>query len=261
MYVDESGDTGLPSDRSPTSHFCLSGVVCHELAWKSVLRELTSFRHWLRKRYGVLNEAELHHSEMVGKKTKLHPSIASLPKSQRLAIIRNHADALAGIDSLRIINVIADKRTGKFSDKEAVFRGSWYRLFQRFENTIQQKNFPGSSPFADRGIVFPDRTDGERLRRYVANMCVRNPIRIEGASGSFKISDRPISALIEDPIMRDSHQSYFVQAADLCVFLLRQHLEPSSFIKRNGGTAYFNRLEPILCKVASRTDPMGIVRV
>jgi len=34
MYVDESGDSGLPSDGSPTRYFCLSGLVVHELRWQ-----------------------------------------------------------------------------------------------------------------------------------------------------------------------------------------------------------------------------------
>jgi hypothetical protein len=261
MYVDESGDSGLPVDNSPTKYFCLSGLVVHELLWQDIFDQLTDFRRWVRRRYGVQMEDELHHAEMVGKPKKLAESIKDLPKHQRLAIIRNHADALARIHGLSVINVLVNKTTGKMIDKEAVFRGAWYRLFQRFENTIQYRNFPGPKNPSERGLVFPDRTDAERLRRYMNRMRVRNPIRVPGNSGSFNIDDRPIRSLIEDPIVRDSHHSYFVQAADLCVFLLKQSIEPSSYMGKNGGRAYFRRLDPILCKVASSSDLMGIVRL
>ncbi len=110
-------------------------------------------------------------------------------------------------------------------------------------------------------MVFPDSTDAERLRRYLNRMRVQNPIRIPGQQGSFNFDDRPIASLIEDPILRDSHQSYFMQAADLCVFLLKQFTEPSGYMKKHGGNTYFRRLDPVLCKVASQSDPLGIVRL
>ena len=261
MYVDESGDSGLPADKSPTRYFCLSGVVIHELRWREVLSELTNFRRWVKQRYGVYLDDELHHAEMVGKTKKLAASLTALTKHERLAIIRHHADELAKLNDLNVINVVVDKATGKLLDKEHVFRGAWYRLFQRFENTIQHRNFPGPKNPSERGMVFPDSTDGERLRRYLNRMRVRNPIKVPGQAGSFNFDDRPIASLIEDPIQRESHHSYFVQAADVCVFLLKQFIEPSGFMKKHGGNAYFRRLDPVLCKVASYTDPMGIVRL
>jgi hypothetical protein len=39
MYVDESGDCGLPADSSPSSLFCLSGLVVHELRWREAIAE------------------------------------------------------------------------------------------------------------------------------------------------------------------------------------------------------------------------------
>jgi uncharacterized protein DUF3800 len=65
MYVDESGDCGLPVNGSPTNHFCLSGLVVHELRWKETLSELAAFRRWLRGRYSVNIEDELHAADMI----------------------------------------------------------------------------------------------------------------------------------------------------------------------------------------------------
>jgi hypothetical protein len=261
MYVDESGDSGLPADGSPTRYFCLSGVVVHELDWRDVLSELTNFRRWIKRRYGVYLDDELHHAEMIGKTKKLAASLTKLPKHQRLAIVRHHADELAKLHHLNIINIVVDKAAGKPPDKEAVFLGAWRRLFQRFENTIQHRNFPGPRNPSERGMVFVDGVESERLKRCLDRMRARNPIKIPGPSGSFSFDDRPIVSLIEDPIPRESHQSYFVQAADLCVFLLKQFIEPSGYVKKHGANAYFQRLDPVLCKVASNTDPMGIVRL
>jgi hypothetical protein len=239
----------------------LSGLVIHELRWQSVLRELTDFRRWLRRRYGIGLADELHHAEMVGKDKNLSPSIATLPKHQRLAIIRHHADQLARLPDFNVINVVVDKSTGKVTDKDLVFRGAWSRLIQRFEKTIQYRNFPGEKNPSERGMIFPDRTDGERLRTLLNRMRRHNPIKLVSQAGSFHFENQPVLSVIEDPIVRESQLSYFVQSADLCVFLLTQWIEPTSFMKKHGGNAYFRRLEPILCKVASSTDANGIVRL
>ncbi|MBY0514556.1 MAG: DUF3800 domain-containing protein [Gemmataceae bacterium] len=261
MYADESGDCGLPTDKSPTRYFCLSGVVVHELRWRDTLTELLAFRRWIKHHYSVYLEDELHAAEMINKPSKTAKSIQSLKKHERLAIIRHFVDQLSRLNDISIINVVVDKHSGKLATKDEVFRGAWYRLFQRFENTIQYGNFPGPKNPAERGIVFPDRTDEKKLRTYLNQMRVRNRIKVLQPGGAFVFNDRPISALIEDPIVRESHQSYFIQAADCAVYLLKQYIEPSAYMRKHGGNAYFRRMEPVLCKVASLTNLLGIVRL
>lgn len=227
MYVDESGDCGLPADKSPTRYFCLSGVVVHELRWRDTLNQLTSFRRWIKHRYKVFLEDELHTAEMINKPAKLAPSLQVLKKHERLAIIRHFADQIGRLADISIVNVVVDK-TGKLPSKEEVFRGAWYRLFQRFENTIQYQNFPGPKNPTERGIVFPDSTDGAKLRKYLAAMRMSNRLKVTHPSGAFVFNDLPIQVIIEDPIMRDSSHSYFMQAADLAVFLLKQNIDQTA---------------------------------
>jgi len=263
MYVDESGDCGKLSEGSQSNLFCLTGLVVYELRWKETLADLARFRRFVHNRYGVNIEDELHAAEMINKPSKLAPSLQRLAKYQRLAIIRHFADAIATLSDVNIINVIVDKRSGRISSKNEIFRRAWYCLFQRFENTIRYQNFPGPKNADDRGVVFPDQTDGRKLKRFLDAMRYRNQLIVRQASGSFYFKDEPIRVIIEDPILRDSRVSYFVQAADCAAFLLKQNAEPSSYMKRHGGNAYFNRLDPVLCKVASDKDPRGkgVVRI
>jgi hypothetical protein len=262
MYVDESGDCGMPASGSPPNLFCLSGVVVHELQWRDTIAELTSFRRGLKHRYKVYLEAEIHAADMISKPSKVHASIQRLRKYERLAIIRQFADKIATLNDVSIINVVINKR-GKVPDKGEVFRWAWYSLFQRFENTIRQKNFPGTKNPNERGLIFPDSTDGEKLRRFLDQMRRNNPIKIAGQQGAFAVTNQPIQVIIEDPVMRDSRQSYLIQAADCAAFLLKQSIEPSAYTKRHGGNAYFQRLDPVLCKHASRKDTkgQGVVRL
>lgn len=241
MYVDESGDRGLPSDNSPTRYFCLSGVVVHEQRWRDSLAQFKQFRYWLKKRHGIYLDDEIHSAELVNKPSKCAPSFQKLKKYERLAIVRNFADQIGRMTDLNIINVVVDKSLGKLPNKEEVFRAAWYRLFQRFENTMQRGNFPGPKNPAECGIVFADRTDGVRLRKYLNDMRIRNRIKVIGDSGSFVYNDQPIRLIVEDPLLRESDESYFVQAADCAVFLLKQFVEPNSHMRKHGGNYYFNR--------------------
>lgn len=262
MYVDESGDCGLPSKGSPTTLFCLSGVVVHELAWKDTIGQLLQFRRWLRRQHGIPQEAELHTAEMINKPSKLHASIRSLQKHQRLAVIRQFANEIAQLRDINIINVVLDKSRGIPSADDA-FNYAWTSLFQRFENTIDQKNFAGQSNPQERGIIFPDDTDGGKLKDLLAKMRVNNLLKINLGSGASTRVNRPVRFLIEDPVVRDSTQSYLIQVADCAAFLLKQSLQPSKYMQKNGGNAYFQRLQPVLCLAASRKDPqgLGIVRI
>jgi hypothetical protein len=263
MYVDESGDCGLPADGSPSNLFCLSGLVVHELRWRDTLADLAAFRRWLWSTYRVNIEDEIHAAEMINKPSKLAKSLQRLKKHQRLSIIRHFADAISGLADVNIINVVINKRSGKVPTKDEVFRRAWYSLFQRFENTIRYQNFPGPKNADDRGIVFPDNTDGQKLKEFLQQMRLKNVLKIRGPSGSSSYKDEPIRVIIEDAIMRDSRDSYFVQAADCAAYLLKQHLEPSAYMKKHGGNAYFGRLDAVLCKRASDKDPggRGIVRL
>ena len=259
MYVDESGDRGMPSDGSPTRYFCLTGLVVHELRWRETMSELLSFRHWLKRKYKIYLEDELHSSDMIHKPSKTSASLQHLPKHKRLAVLRHFADKIAQLADVRVINVVVDKQAGYVPNKDEVFRWAWYTLFQRFENTINRKNFPGPRDSDDRGIVFPDNTDGQKLKKYLTSMRLRNPIRVRHRDGAFCDKDEPIRVIIEDPVMRDSRDSYFIQAADCAAYLLKQSIEPSSYMKRHGGNAYFKRLEPVLCKHATNRDLFGVV--
>lgn len=264
MYVDESGDSGPipPHGKSQTRFFCITGLVVHELRWQETYAELLNFRHWIKRKYRVYLDDELHAGDMINKPGQCPATLQRLKKHERLAIIRHHADALAQLPSIRFINVVVDKLGAPDKSSDMNFKHAWYALFQRFENTIRCQNFPGPPNSRERGIVFPDQTDASRLRDHLQKMRVQNYLSIRQASGRQTTINEPIRLLIEDPICRDSRHSYFIQAVDCAVFLLKQYIQPNTHMKKHGGNAYFpSRLKPVLCTHASRTDPLGIVRL
>jgi hypothetical protein len=250
MYVDESGDTGMVA--SPTRYFILTGLVVHELRWKTYLDQIVDFRQRMSKQFGFRVREELHAAAMLSKPG----SLVRIRRNDRLTIIRGFANELAKMNDLSIINIVVGKQ-----DKPAdydVFAMAWKVLTQRFENTLSYRNFPGPVNQDERGMIFADHTDDKKLTQLLRQMRRYNPVPNQPTFG-LGYRNLILTSIIEDPAFRNSEHSYFVQAADLATFLLYQRLMPSVYVRRKGGRAYFKRLDPVLCKVASSTNPDGIV--
>ena len=252
MYVDESGDCGLSN--SPSRYFSLTGVVIHELRWQEYLDQIVAFRRRMRERFGLRLREEIHAAAMISRPGDL----VRIPRYDRLTILRHFADLVASLSDFNIINIAVDKQ-GKASDYD-VFGVAWKALIQRFENTLSRRNFTGPANPDERGMIFPDHTDDKKLTQLLRQLRRYNPIPNQAAFG-MGYRNLPFVRIIEDPSFRRSDHSYFIQVADLAAYLLYQYLAPNAYMRRKGGHRYLFRLQPILCTVASSSDPMGIVRV
>jgi len=250
LYVDESGDCGMTG--SPGRYFVLSGVVVHELRWHATLDAIIDMRKNLRLVYGLKLREEIHAGEMIRKPGEL----ARIPKSMRLRLLRDVLDFEATLPDVSVINVVVDKQ-GKPADYD-VFEQAWKVLIQRFENTISHRNFPGPQNAQDYGLLVVDDTDEPKLRGLTRRMRIYNPVPNTGGSGYRQM---PLRTLIEDPVHRNSRDSYFVQLADVNAYFLYQKLAACKYIRDKGARNYFDRLSPALCTVASAADPQGIVRL
>lgn len=251
MYVDESGDCGLTN--SPTRHFILCGLVVHELRWEPCRRQLLAFRRRMNDAFGLKLREEIHASHMIGGRPG---PLARIPKHDRLSILRHLADELATMADLNVITVAVDKQ-GKPADYD-VFANAWRSLIQRFENTVGRRNFAGPANPDERGAIYADHTDDKKLVRLLRRMRSYNPVPNRGAAGYRNLR---LQVMVEDPSFRDSADSQYVQACDLIAYLLQQQLSPNGYMRKRGGANYFARLDPILCRAASRSDPQGVVRL
>jgi hypothetical protein len=253
MYVDESGDAG--STNSPTRYFVLSGIVVHELRWHETLNRLVSFRQKMRKQFGLQLSEEIHAGPMLTRPGRLF----RIQRNDRLTIIRMHLDELASMKFLNVINVRVDKQ-GKPAGYDP-FEKAWEALIQRFENTLRYSNFPRPKMiFGDIGTIYCDAADEAALRRIYRRMRAYNPIPNMRAYFTGGYRQLPLTRIAEDPNIRHSHHSYFIQAADTAAFALYQQYAPSTYVRQKGARNYFLRLDPILCKVASKTK-LGIVEL
>jgi hypothetical protein len=175
-----------------------------------------------------------------------------------LFIIKLFAEEIATYKDTRIINVFIDKRN-KPGDYD-ILEKAWSALLQRFMTTIKHKNFPCNSNDYDGAIIFHDFTNNEKVKKLIRKLRRYNPVpnkKILGFSSGYR--NLKMDLLIEDPNPRVSLHSYFIQMADLSAYLLYQFHLPNSYMKRKGGKNYFMKLDPVLCKSASASNPYGIV--
>ena len=247
MYVDESGDIGTQS-----KYFALSGLVVHESSWNSVHWKLHDLRNDLYSKYKLPQQEELHASRFLNSPGNLQ----FIRKTDRFRIFKQVIDFEADMaDKISIINVICDK--AKHDEGYDIFGYTWRSLIQRFENTIRHKNFPDSSEGKDKGFLIVDKTNEVKLRDMMYDMRRHNFIR--GSINGAKDGNYPIKHVIEDCMHKDSRHSLFIQMSDVNAYFLTQKFSPSSSVKKNGAVNYFDRLDPVLNKHATRNDPMGIV--
>jgi len=251
VYVDESGDIGLTN--SPTQFFVLSALVVHESQWENLLDDVLQFRSDMRSFYGLKLREEIHAAHFFSKPGKL----ARIPKHERLQICKKAIDFQENLGYIRLVNVVV-RKLGKPSTYD-VFEKAWSRLIQRIDNTIQYGNFPnGHGRDRDKAIIIPDQTDNKKLTGLVRKMRRYNPVPNLGAPGYRMLQTIRI---IEDPYFKDSANSFIHQLVDVNAYFLYQMHQPNSCIRSKKAQNYFRRYNSILCKVASRTDPNGIVYV
>ena len=250
LYVDESGDTGMVG--SPSQYFSLSGIVIHELMWNATVDAVIRFRRELRNRYGLRVREEIHAAHVIHKPGKL----ARIRKDVRLRLLRDVLEFEATLPAINIINVVIDK--AKKAPDYNVFENAWQALIQRFHNTIGYRNFPGPKNPRDFGLLVVDQTDEPTLRKLTRRMKRFNPVPNMGFVGNRQI---PIETIVEDPIHRDSRNSHLIQLADVNAYFLHQKQRPCQYIRVKGARNFFDRLSPVLCRVAATRDPQGIVRL
>ena len=123
---------------------------------------------------------------------------------------------------------------------------------------MTHRNFRGPANADERGMVFPDMGEVKKITQTIRKMRRYNPVPNQAQMGA-GFRNLVIGNLIEDPFFKDSRHSYFSQAADVAAFLLYQRFAPSTYAKKKGLSGYFQRLRPVLCTVASTTNPDGIV--
>lgn len=253
MYIDESGDVG--TNNSPTRYFVLSAIILHESAWQNVLDDLITFRRSLKSRYGLLMKEEIHASVFINGGANLKSNVS---KNDKLDILKKCLKWLDSRTDISVVTVRCDKDKNTTKD---IFEFAWRVLIQRIDNTLAYNNFPNGIGH-DKGILLADNTNGGKLTKLLRTMRRYNPIP---NSRSFGTGSRyiPLRAVVEDPIMRDSANSYLHQMVDVVAYFARQYYEPNKYLRKKGArTFYVNFLTNVANPhVTNYSSPNKIVEI
>ncbi len=248
LYVDESGDAGKFEEgiSQNSRHFILSGLIVSQDDWLQCLEGLKSFRKFIKQEYGLNLKEEIHASELI--RVNKIEAYRKIKKRKRIEIFKKFIEELPIIfNKGKVINICIDK--SKFDSTRDIQELAWGRLIQRF-NTFLSKSV------RDKGIIISDTTDEVLVRGLLRKMRIYNPVPSH-YGGTRNI---PTDNILEDPFLRDSKHSYFIQAVDTIAQALYRKEYVKGSLRKYGVDKYFSVLEPILLKEASNNDPLGVVR-
>lgn len=217
-YVDESGDTGDPNLKGSTECFSLGCVLIDSRAWADAFDHLLGFRRKIRDSFGPLLRYELKANHLIRNGGGLKRF--NLAPSQRRLIYNYHLNQLAAIDA-RAFAVVVNKPSAGVSGPAAL-EMAWVTLLQRLENTTRREQ-------TDVMIVH-DEGENAAVRRMVRKSRRHMTAGSYFGGSSFSV---PLKRLIEDPSPRTSHESYFLQLADLVAYAgWRTYRHPGSGVAK-----------------------------
>lgn len=208
-YIDESGNSGYNGSHTYT----LGCVVVPAAHWPNAFDAFIGFRRLLKQRFGLPIRAEVKANFLV----RQGGSFATLKLGDQIRQdiyrmymrlpVKLHMEVMAVvIDKSQIKNQARDPRDI-----------AWEFLFQRLERRSTMSGTP----------IMLVHDEGEEL---LVRKLARKARRISRPGSAFGIGqlNRPFSLLVDDPVPRDSRQSYFIQLADLAAYAAFRTIIPPS---------------------------------
>lgn len=252
-YYDESGDDGYPNTSSPL--FTLSVVYQHHLVWKENYETVKKFKQQLAHDFPFPFHEELHSREFILNKKPYHQW--NIADADRAHVIDLYCELCAQLD-LKIINVVIVKP--RFHKPEVnVLDTALTFSVQRIENDLAPSPQNRFMIITDWGRVGKMRKTTRRVQKinFIPSKFGPTPRRQE------------IQKLIEDPLPKDSSESYFIQLADLaaCVVslyaVITQHVghlpkRLPEIVNADRVIQWMEMLKPALNVKAAGDDKYGV---
>jgi hypothetical protein len=205
-YIDESGDTGAGGSRT----YVLACVLVDADDWPDRFDRLIDFRRNLRDLFGLPVRAEIKANYLLRNGGPFRA--LGLSESARFAIYRQTMRLHAKL-GFRTFAIVIDKANHPNRSADDI---AWQYMLQRLER------------FATYGtevvMIIHDEGDADAVRKLA-----RKARRVGGAGSTTGTGflSRPFLRLLDDPVSRNSAQSYFLQLADLAAYAaFRRHYPP-----------------------------------
>lgn len=212
-YLDESGDDGYPKTSSEL--FVLTSVYMHEMTWKLNYEKIKEGRRKLKENYGFPLKMEFHTKQFLSDKNPYRKFQWDV--NTKKEILFYLFDIISNLD-LKVINAVINKRNIIKTDYSVLEKALVYNV-QRIENDLNKycencilgKICPGRNfmIITDEGRVGKMRKTTRKIQKF-------NYIPSK-FYGSYR---KEIERLIEDPIPKNSQESYFIQIADAIAYIV-----------------------------------------
>lgn len=255
-YYDETGDDGFPRYSSPL--FVLSVLYLHYLNWQDAHDSFRALRQALKASIGLPVKVEFHTKAFLLNKNPYRA--LNINDGDRVAAIDQFCDLIGQLDC-RIINVCVVKPRVTSPRYQVLDTALKYSV-QRIENDLD----PALNPQAKFLII----TDPGRIGKM--RKTTRRIQRIDFIPSKFSPYPyrREIRGLVEDPLQKESAQSYFIQSSDFISFIaylyalsqaLAQPLPTRlpAVVDPAKVTSWMEKLKPSLNLQASGKDEYGVV--
>lgn len=208
-YVDESGDAGLAGSRT----YSLGAVMVDTSSWPRVFDGVIDFRRFLRSEFGVPVRAEIKANYLLRNGGSFRA--LGLSEKARQRIYRSHMRLQHKLDLLAFAVVVDKPRLHAQRPDVDPRDVAWEFLIQRLERFTTKND--------TETLLIHDEGDQLRVRG------LARKARRAGTAGSAfgtGLLRRPAARVIDDPVPRNSNQSYFLQMADLNAYAAFRHVVP-----------------------------------
>lgn len=176
-------------------------MLIHDSHWVALFEDLIRFRRYLSTNFGLRTRQEIKANELV----KGSGVWASLPYGDRVRknIFRSLLRFQGKTGTIKTFAVVIDKSLCQTPDE--VREAGWRHALERVERFATYNN--------ETVMLFPDSGNYHRFRRLSREM--RRFSQVGAMVGGGTLTRPLLRVLVDDPVERDSSQSYFVQFVDL----------------------------------------------
>lgn len=247
-YVDESGDDGAAGSQT----YSLGCVMIDGSEWADTLDGLLAFRRFVREKYGLRIRDEIKANFLLQNKGPFRALKRSLSEEARFKLYRAclRIQPKLGVTAFGVVinKAQANARSGTRPASDI----AWEYLLQRLERR--------SSYEKTEILLIHDEGDALTIRKRS-----RKARRAGSAGSAFGagVLSVPFRRLLDDPVPRHSHDSFFIQLADLTAYAAFRRLYPPparavQIVPQNAWNELGDaRFRPV--RAARYGDPPGIV--
>jgi len=235
-YIDES--------KEPGRFYAYTALVTTGDQWASTFEKIKAFRAELRRDHGIYLAYELHAWKFVPGRGR--PANRAIRKDERAEVFKKVLNFVATCQSFTIVGSVS-------RNQEYALQ----RMVQRIQNTAKARG--------KNVLLFFDDGEAIATTRMMRKMRHHNPISSNRGTwqDTGKVTKNlPLTNILEDPIFKDSAQSYFIQLVDFCAYALLRQERPLASRNVYGIDTCYEILRPVSRSFTNHSDHrrMGIIR-